>query len=623
MIEIRVNGFTCEPGEIEVGAAGSYGMQELHFTFSAEWDGLAKRTTWMTDAGKIEVLLDGLDRCEVPAEATATAGRRYFSVDGMAGGKHQISARAVYKVRETVPPGGENSSTPTDEEMVQALAILEEMKALKTPEVEVGTTKTVAAGNPAKVQNSGTASKAVLDFEIPRGESGVYVGEEEPGEDVMLWIVPEGENEIDEAILDINESVERAEKAAQEAEGAVTGAAEEASKIAAEAVVGETKDELQNYVDAAQAAAGAAAEAAGRAEAAAADVEKAVSDAAGAVREQVAEDANRAEQAAETAENAANTAAQNAAAQVEQNLGSYVANAQDAAQDAEDAKSAAQTAQAAAERAAEEASAAAGGGVTSFNGRGGAVTPQKGDYSADDIAFEDGETLQEKLDAKKLGGGSAETATYDNTTSGLTATNVQDAIDELNDKGTFVVTITSTTAEDGTVTYSSDYTGGEIHQAHIDGYRVIAQMIPDSNSRDIYTLHTTHYLSGSNFQAMFTRVDVASIEVIMIDPVGVATYNKVNPLLKSGGKMTGALILAGDPTANLHAATKQYVDNTAQTKIAGTAGDTVVIGADGTPTAQPLANTDYSTVRVRGICIVADEAVSVPNGCLCGVYTVS
>lgn len=35
------------------------------------------------------------------------------------------------------------------------------------------------------------------------------------------------------------------------------------------------------------------------------------------------------------------------------------------------------------------------------------------------------------------------------------------------------------------------------------------------------------------------------------------------------------------------------------------------------------ANTDYATVRARGIAIVADEAVSVPNGCLCAVYASS
>ena len=36
----------------------------------------------------------------------------------------------------------------------------------------------------------------------------------------------------------------------------------------------------------------------------------------------------------------------------------------------------------------------------------------------------------------------------------------------------------------------------------------------------------------------------------------------LNALFKSGGTMTGGLILAADPTANLEAATKQYVDNT-------------------------------------------------------------
>ena len=38
-------------------------------------------------------------------------------------------------------------------------------------------------------------------------------------------------------------------------------------------------------------------------------------------------------------------------------------------------------------------------------------------------------------------------------------------------------------------------------------------------------------------------------------------YVDNNALLKSGGTMTGALTLSGDPTSDLHAATKQYVDN--------------------------------------------------------------
>lgn len=225
MIEVRINGYECDPGEIEIGTAGSYGVQQLHFAFSSEWEGLAKRTTWMTDAGKIAVLLDESDTVTVPAEATATAGRRWLSVDGVAAGKQMISVRMGYKVYETVEPGGENSATPTDEEMTQALAILEEVKALKTPEITVGKTETVEAGTPARVENTGTATKAVLDFEIPRGESGVYVGTVEPDETAKVWVDPEGENDAEGAVIDLNAAVQEAREAAEEAGRAVESAA--------------------------------------------------------------------------------------------------------------------------------------------------------------------------------------------------------------------------------------------------------------------------------------------------------------------------------------------------------------------------------------------------------------
>ena len=272
-------------------------------------------------------------------------------------------------------------------------------------------------------------------------------------------------------------------------------------------------------VEAAQTAAQTATEAAGRAEAAAADVEQAVSDAAGAVREQVAADADRAEEAANNAQSAADTAAQDAAAQVEQNLGSYVTNAQNAAQDAETAKTAAETAQAAAEKAAEEASASSGGGVTSFNGRGGAVTPQKGDYSADDITFEDGETFQQKYDSGELKGGNGDSGTS------VTVTNVSESTA---DGGENVVTFSD--GKTLTVKNGSKGSDGAAGKDGNDGYTPV---------------------KGTDY---FTDADKTEM------------VNEVNTLM----------------------------------------------GA---------ANTDYSTVRARGIAIVADEAISVPNGCLCGVYT--
>lgn len=67
-------------------------------------------------------------------------------------------------------------------------------------------------------------------------------------------------------------------------------------------------------------------------------------------------------------------------AQMAQNSAGQAASS---AANADTSKNAAAESAAAAARSAEEAASAAGGGVTSFNGRGGAVKPQKGDYTAE------------------------------------------------------------------------------------------------------------------------------------------------------------------------------------------------------------------------------------------------
>lgn len=81
--------------------------------------------------------------------------------------------------------------------------------------------------------------------------------------------------------------------------------------------------------------------------------------------------------------------------------------------------------------------AAAPGGVTSFNTRTGAVVPAASDYTAAQIDFDDtvaqtgSSNVQGALAYVATRGASAQYTTYDNTQSGLTATNVQDAIDEV------------------------------------------------------------------------------------------------------------------------------------------------------------------------------------------------
>jgi hypothetical protein len=63
-----------------------------------------------------------------------------------------------------------------------------------------------------------------------------------------------------------------------------------------------------------------------------------------------------------------------------------------------------------------------------------------------------------------------------------------------------------------------------------------------------------------------SMVDLANVDntADMDKPVSTATQNALDDKLDlSGGTMTGALTLSADPSSSLHAATKQYVDNTA------------------------------------------------------------
>ena len=94
------------------------------------------------------------------------------------------------------------------------------------------------------------------------------------------------------------------------------------------------------------------------------------------------------------------------------------------------------------------------GGVTSFNSRTGAITPQAGDYTADKVTFTPGST-------------------------GLTAYNVQDAIEELNDKLP-AISLASATLYSGSWTLS----GGKYTQTvQISGVTTSARLIlPDPDT---------------------------------------------------------------------------------------------------------------------------------------------
>lgn len=90
--------------------------------------------------------------------------------------------------------------------------------------------------------------------------------------------------------------------------------------------------------------------------------------------------------------------------------------------------------------------------------------------------------------------------------------------------------------------------------------------------------------SGNNVQMELSTLVIsyinANTQLADISQVTGLSSSLASKLSLSGGTMTGELILAGDPTFSLDAATKEYVDNTPGALISGTANQ-INVGIDG------------------------------------------
>jgi hypothetical protein len=80
-----------------------------------------------------------------------------------------------------------------------------------------------------------------------------------------------------------------------------------------------------------------------------------------------------------------------------------------------------------------------------------------------------------------------------------------------------------------------------------------------ANGKSVYTLLTISS-AAANFAGSYTY-GARIIAAREVDGETTWTDTQYKFVREDGGKMTGALTLSGDPTENLHAATKQYVDN--------------------------------------------------------------
>lgn len=89
----------------------------------------------------------------------------------------------------------------------------------------------------------------------------------------------------------------------------------------------------------------------------------------------------------------------------------------------------------------------------------------------------------------------------------------------------------------------------------------------------------------------------------------------------AGGTMTGTLVLAADPTANLHAATKKYVDDrsfsvagTAPVTVTGTTTRTISMSQANTTTNGFLSSTDWNTFNSKLASGLTSGRIFVGNG---------
>lgn len=183
----------------------------------------------------------------------------------------------------------------------------------------------------------------------------------------------------------VSASTEAAAKSASNAAASETGAKEYARQAKASAdaaAVSEANASTSKTAaaESANTAASRAADAAGEVTKAKAEVTKASDHAAEAAAS--AEEAAGYARAASTSKDSA-AASATEAAESAAGVGDQVTAAESAASTASAKAQEAAASAAAAKKSAEEAGAAAGGGVTSFNGRGGVVSPQAGDYTAD------------------------------------------------------------------------------------------------------------------------------------------------------------------------------------------------------------------------------------------------
>lgn len=207
--DIVLGQYTPSPSYIDLGTADSYGIEQLRLIRSENWVGLTVTAAFSPMEGEpVEVAADDADIIEVPPEATENAGGQGVIVIVGAGENQQrISTNLRYTVQGHGAARGSDPGEVTPSLLQQLIArvqgwyeeiqgaILEAKAAADglrrkaeagefdgkpgedgkdgvTPDLKIGTVRTVDPEAPANASITGTAEKPVLNLDIPQGQPG-------------------------------------------------------------------------------------------------------------------------------------------------------------------------------------------------------------------------------------------------------------------------------------------------------------------------------------------------------------------------------------------------------------------------------------------------------------------
>jgi chemotaxis protein histidine kinase CheA len=363
-IPVQVNNEYVQGAGVAVGAAGSHNDVVLEIAFSPLWDGLAKKITWLDANGEnatLTILTTNMLKTgettvyqvPIPAEPKACAGEltmtiKGATVSGSTETRATLSTSCTFRVLPSAYSNAADESgdvTPTQAEQLQAEIddILETISAAEASATAAAASETAAAGSATLATEAKTAAEAA-QAAAETAETNAETAEASAETAKTAAEAAQAASEAAQSAADTAQAgAEAAQNAAETAEGTATIKATESGQSAAAALASKNT------------AAGSAA--------------TAVDSAATAVG--AATDAQTAQEAAEDAQGAAETSAASAAGSAAASESWAVGGTGTrAGEDTNNAHYWSIVAQG-----------AAAGGVSTFNGRSGAVVPASGDYT--------------------------------------------------------------------------------------------------------------------------------------------------------------------------------------------------------------------------------------------------